>query len=41
MRGLSAGGAEMKKARALAAELEVRDAIFPNILDSLRSCLSR
>lgn len=41
MRGLSGGGAELEKAQQLATELEVRDAIFPNILDSLRSCLSR
>lgn len=31
--------AELGSARKLAAELEVRDAVFPNILESLRACL--
>jgi 1,4-alpha-glucan branching enzyme len=38
MSGLRNEG-ELEGARALAAELEVRDAVFPNILDSLRACL--
>ena len=40
MRGLSAGGKDLEKARVLTTQLEVRDAVFPNILDSLRSVLS-
>jgi 1,4-alpha-glucan branching enzyme len=38
MSGLRNEG-ELESARALAEELEIRDAIFPNILDSLRACL--
>jgi 1,4-alpha-glucan branching enzyme len=32
---------EIERARKLATELETRDHIFPNILDSLRACLDR
>jgi len=41
MRGLDAAGEDLADARRFAAELEVRDHVFPNILDSLRVCLSR
>lgn len=41
MRGLSNGDGDLDSARQLASELEVRDAVFPDILDSLRTCLSR
>ena len=41
MRGLSGSDADLEKARSLAKELDVRDAIFPNILDSLRVTLNR
>ena len=41
MRGLSGSDADLEKARKLAKELDVRDAIFPNILDSLRATLNR
>ena len=40
MRGLADGG-DLIAARNLATELEVRDHIFPNILDSLRACLGK
>lgn len=41
MRGLDGSKGDLANAQELARELEVRDAIFPNILDSLRVCLSR
>ena len=41
MQGLRSGDGHLESARRLAGELEVRDAIFPNILDSLRACLAR
>ncbi len=41
MKGLAGNNGDLESAQRLAAELEVRDAIFPNILDSLRTCLSR
>ena len=41
MQGLSGGDGDLEKARTLASELDVRDAIFPNILDSLRAVLNR
>ena len=41
MRGLDGSKGDFANAKHLAAELEVRDAVFPNILDSLRACLSR
>lgn len=41
MRGLRSSDGELEKARQLAGELEVRDAIFPNILESLGACLGR
>jgi len=41
MHGLAGGDGDVEKARKLAGELEVRDAIFPNILDSLGACLGR
>ena len=41
MRGLEGDNGDLDSARKLAAELETRDAVFPNILDSLRKCLSR
>ena len=41
MRGLSGADRDLANARQLAAELDTRDAIFPNILDSLRACLAR
>jgi 1,4-alpha-glucan branching enzyme len=40
MHGLRAGGGELENANRLAAELETRDSIFPDILTSLRACLS-
>lgn len=39
MAGLRGGNGDLESARRLASELEVRDAIFPNILDSLKACL--
>ena len=39
MAGLRGGDGDLESARRLAAELQVRDAIFPNILDSLKECL--
>jgi 1,4-alpha-glucan branching enzyme len=39
MHGLRGGDGELEGARRLAGELAVRDAIFPNILDSLKECL--
>jgi len=39
MAGLRGGDGDLESARRLAAELAVRDAIFPNILDSLKECL--
>jgi 1,4-alpha-glucan branching enzyme len=41
MRGLSGTDRDLANARQLAGELDKRDAIFPNILDSLRACLAR
>jgi 1,4-alpha-glucan branching enzyme len=41
MRGLSGTDRDLANARQLAGELDTRDAIFPNILDSLRACLAR
>jgi 1,4-alpha-glucan branching enzyme len=41
MRGLRSSDGDLESARQLAGELEVRDAVFPNILDSLVSCLGR
>ncbi|HZI99161.1 MAG TPA: 1,4-alpha-glucan branching protein domain-containing protein [Gemmatimonadaceae bacterium] len=41
MRGLDGSKGDLANAKELAKELEVRDAVFPNILDSLRACLSR
>ena len=41
MRGLDGTDADLANARQLATELDTRDAIFPDILDSLRVCLSR
>ena len=41
MRGLDRNAGDLASARQLASELEVRDHVFPNILDSLRVCLSR
>ncbi len=41
MRGLDGTAGDLTNARELAEQLDVRDAIFPNILDSLRVCLSR
>ena len=41
MHGLSGSDADLTAARSLATELDTRDAVFPNILDSLRKCLSR
>ncbi len=39
MQGLRGGDGDLESARRLAGELVVRDAIFPNILDSLKECL--
>jgi len=39
MAGLRGGDGDLESARRLAADLAVRDAIFPNILDSLKECL--
>jgi len=39
MKGLRDGDGSLEGARQLASELEVRDAVFPDILDSLRACL--
>lgn len=39
MAGLRGGDGDLEAARRLAGELAVRDAIFPNILDSLKACL--
>ncbi|MDQ5831715.1 MAG: DUF1957 domain-containing protein [Actinomycetota bacterium] len=39
MLGLRGGDGDLESARRLAGELVVRDAVFPNILDSLRECL--
>jgi hypothetical protein len=39
MAGLRGGDGELESAQRLAGELAVRDAIFPNILDSLKECL--
>jgi 1,4-alpha-glucan branching enzyme len=39
MNGLRNGDGSLEGARQLASELEVRDAVFPDILDSLRACL--
>jgi 1,4-alpha-glucan branching enzyme len=39
MNGLRDGDGNLDGARKLASELEVRDAVFPDILDSLRACL--
>jgi 1,4-alpha-glucan branching enzyme len=39
MQGLRDG--DLESAQSLAAELEIRDHVFPNILDSLRACLER
>ena len=41
MRGLDGSKGDFANARELSKQLEVRDAIFPDILDSLRVCLSR
>ena len=41
MRGLAGQDSDRSNAIELAGELDERDAIFPNILDSLRACLSR
>jgi 1,4-alpha-glucan branching enzyme len=41
MRGLSGTDRDLANARQLAGELDTRDAVFPNILDSLRACLAR
>jgi 1,4-alpha-glucan branching enzyme len=41
MRGLDGTAGDLENARQLASELDTRDAVFPNILDSLRVCLSR
>ena len=40
MQGLSGGDGDLESAKRLASELEVRDAIFPDILESLRACLT-
>ncbi len=39
MHGLRGGDGDLESARRLAGELVVRDAVFPNILDSLSECL--
>ena len=39
MEAMRSGNGDLESASRLAKELHVRDAIFPNILDSLRSCL--
>ena len=41
MKGLGGSNGDLESARKLAGELDVRDAIFPNILDSLRAVLNR
>jgi 1,4-alpha-glucan branching enzyme len=41
MRGLNGTSSDLDNARQLASELDERDHVFPNILDSLRVCLSR
>lgn len=40
MHGLRGGDGDLESAQRLAGELAVRDAVFPNILDSLKACLS-
>ena len=41
MRALSGEDGDLAAAQDLAAELEARDHVFPNILDSLRACLGK
>jgi hypothetical protein len=41
MRGLTGSASDLEAATKLAHELDVRDAIFPNVLESLRACLAR
>lgn len=41
MSALRGNDGELESARNLAAELQTRDSVFPNILDSLRACLEK
>ena len=41
LRGLNGSDGDLASAGKLTAELETRDAVFPDILDSLRKCLTR
>jgi len=41
MSALRGSDGELESARNLASELQTRDSVFPNILDSLRACLEK